>query len=78
MAEAIGPVLVEATFENMDDLCAAEKCLISPDQVRRVIVADVLVDPNAAYLSVPARIIRQTCRSCTPYMTSTLRHVRGT
>ena len=55
----MGRVLVEATFENLEDLLAAEKGLISSDQVRRVIVADALVDPDAAYLSVPARIIGQ-------------------
>jgi hypothetical protein len=55
----MGRVLVEATIENGEDLWAAEKSLISSDQVRRVTVADALVDPDAAYLSVPARIIRQ-------------------
>jgi hypothetical protein len=42
-------VLVEATFENREDLWAVEKSLISPDQVRRLTVADALVDTGALY-----------------------------
>jgi hypothetical protein len=59
VADAMGPVLVEATLGNLEDLWAAEQGRVSPDRVRRVTAADALVDPEAAYLSVPARIIRQ-------------------
>ncbi|MBU4271067.1 MAG: retroviral-like aspartic protease family protein [Planctomycetes bacterium] len=57
--ETMGRVLTEAVFENREDLWAAEKSLISPDQVRRVKVSDALVDTGATYLSMPARLIRQ-------------------
>ncbi len=57
--ETMGRVTVNAVFENREDLWAVEKALISPDQVRRVTVADALVDTGATYLSMPTRLIRQ-------------------
>jgi predicted aspartyl protease len=57
--ETMGRVTVSAMFENREDLWAVEKALISPDQVRRVTVADALVDTGATYLSMPTRLIRQ-------------------
>jgi hypothetical protein len=57
--ETMGRVLTEATFENREDLWAAEKGLITPDQVRRVTVTDALGDTGATHLSMPTRLIRQ-------------------
>jgi predicted aspartyl protease len=57
--ETIGRVLVEATFENRDDLAAAKEGRISADRVRRVAVTDALVDTGATYLSIPSRMIAQ-------------------
>ncbi len=57
--DTMGRVLVEATFENREELWAVERALISPDQVRRVTVADAFVDTGATYLSMPTRLIRQ-------------------
>jgi predicted aspartyl protease len=57
--QTMGRVLTEATFENCEDLWAADKSLISADQVRRVTVTDALVDTGATYLSMPTLLIRQ-------------------
>ncbi len=57
--ETMGRVLTEVTFENLEDVWACEKGLISSDQVRRVVVGDALVDTGATYLSIPTRLIRQ-------------------
>jgi predicted aspartyl protease len=43
----------------MEDLWAAKRGLITPDQVRRVTVTDALVDTGATMLSLPASLIRQ-------------------
>ena len=55
----MGRVLVEATLESLKDLWALEQGLITPDQVRRIIVPDALVDTGATMLSLPTRMIRQ-------------------
>jgi len=57
--ETMGRVLTEATIENMEDLWAAKRGLIPPEQIRRVVVSDALVDTGATLLSLPTRIIRQ-------------------
>jgi predicted aspartyl protease len=59
VTETMGRVLTEATFENREDLWAAEKGLIAPDRVRRVTVGDALVDTGATHLSMPTSMIRQ-------------------
>jgi predicted aspartyl protease len=55
----MGRVLVEAILESLEDLWALKKGLITPDQVRRIIVPDALVDTGATMLSLPTRMIRQ-------------------
>jgi len=54
----IGKVLVTATVENLNDLFAVGKGLLSGDQVRRVDVADALIDTGATGLLVPSRFVR--------------------
>ena len=55
----MGRVLTEATIENVGDLYAVERGALRPDQVRRVVVPDALVDTGATILSLPTRLIRQ-------------------
>jgi len=55
----MGRVLVEAMLESLKDLWALEQGLIKPDQVRRIIVPDALVDTGATMLSLPTCMIRQ-------------------
>jgi predicted aspartyl protease len=58
-ASTMGRVLTEATIENLEDLWAAKRGLLPPDQVRRVVVTDALVDTGATLLSMPTRLISQ-------------------
>src|SRR5262245_53917683 len=58
-SEDMGRVLTEATIENLEDLWAVRKGLLSPDQVRRVTVTDALVDTGASTLALPTRLIQQ-------------------
>jgi predicted aspartyl protease len=55
----MGRVLTEATFENLQDLWAAKRGLIPPDQVRRLTISDALVDSGATLLSLPTHMIKQ-------------------
>jgi predicted aspartyl protease len=55
----MGKVLVTATIENLDDIFAVRKKLLSEEQVRRVEVADALVDTGATGLLLPSRFIAQ-------------------
>ncbi|MHB1423991.1 MAG: aspartyl protease family protein [Gemmataceae bacterium] len=55
----MGKVLVKAKIENLDDLFGVRKGLVSDDQVRRVEVADALVDTGATGLLLPSRSIAQ-------------------
>lgn len=57
--DTMGRVLVEAIIESLEDLWAVKKGLIKPDQVRRIVVPDALVDTGATMLSLPTRMIRQ-------------------
>jgi predicted aspartyl protease len=57
--ETMDRVLTEATLENITDLSDAERGYIPADQVRRVTVADALVDTGATLLSLPTRLIQQ-------------------
>ena len=54
-----GRVLTEATFENAGDLWAVQRGFIPAEQVRRVEIADALVDTGATLLSLPTRLIRE-------------------
>jgi predicted aspartyl protease len=53
----MGKVLVTAKIESMEDLYAAKKGLIKPEEVRTVEVTDALVDTGATILSIPRRYI---------------------
>ena len=55
----MGRVLTEVTIENVKDLYSVELGIILPDQVRKIVVADALVDTGATLLSVPTRLIQQ-------------------
>jgi predicted aspartyl protease len=57
--DTMGRVMTEATIENLEDLWAAKRGLISDAQVRRVALTDALVDTGATLLSLPTRLIRQ-------------------
>jgi predicted aspartyl protease len=57
--DTLARVLTEATIENLKDLWAAEQGLRTGDQVRRLSVADALVDTGATLLSLPTRLIQQ-------------------
>jgi predicted aspartyl protease len=56
--ETMGRVLTEATIENLQDLWAVKQGLKTPDQARRVVVPDALVDTGATLLSLPTRLIQ--------------------
>src|SRR5262249_22415663 len=58
-AETMGRVTVEATVENLQDLWDAQRGMMPPDQVRRVMVPDALVDTGATLLSLPTQLIQQ-------------------
>jgi len=55
----MGRVVTEATIENLEDLWRERRGTCPPDQVRRVMVSDALVDTGATLLSLPSRLIRQ-------------------
>jgi predicted aspartyl protease len=55
----MGRVTTEAVIENFEDLYAVRRGVLRPDQVRRVVVRDALVDTGATLLSLPTRLIRQ-------------------
>jgi predicted aspartyl protease len=57
--ETMGRVLTEATIENLSDLYLAHRGVQPPEQVRRVVVPDALVDTGATLLSMPTSLIRQ-------------------
>ncbi len=55
----MGRVLTEVTIENVKDLYSVELGIIMPDQVRKLSIADALVDTGATLLSIPTRLIQQ-------------------
>src|SRR3954452_829875 len=57
--DTMGRVLTEATIENLEDLWAVKRGLLPPDQVRRLVVPDALVDTEATLLSLPTRLVQQ-------------------
>ncbi len=58
-ADLMGRVTVEATVESLEDLWAAEQGMIPPDEIRRVVISDALVDSGATLLSLPRRHIER-------------------
>jgi predicted aspartyl protease len=59
MESTMGRVTTEATIESLKDMWAAEQGQIRPEQARKVVVPDALVDSGATLLSVPTRLIQQ-------------------
>src|SRR5262245_60596992 len=59
MEQTMGKVIVSATIENLRDLYQASDGKLKPEEVRRVEVADALVDTGATLLSLPRRYITQ-------------------
>jgi predicted aspartyl protease len=57
--DAMGRVLTAVRIENSEDLWAAKRGLIGPEEVRTLEVDDALVDSGATLLSVPTRLIRE-------------------
>jgi clan AA aspartic protease len=55
----MGRVLTEATLENLEDLWAVKRGLLTAEQVRQITVPDALVDTGATLLSIPTRLIQQ-------------------
>jgi len=55
----MGRVLTEATIENLEDLWAAKNGYLAPDEVRRVVVHEALVDTGATQLCLPKSMIAQ-------------------
>ena len=55
----MGRVLTEVKLENLKDLWDAKKGLLTDSQVRRVVVADALVDTGASTLSLPTSLIKK-------------------
>src|SRR5438045_2729043 len=57
--EVMGRVLTEATIENQEDLWAVKRGLLKAEEVRRITVADALVDTGATLFSLPTHFIKQ-------------------
>ena len=55
----VGRVVTPVVIENLADQIRANDGLLKPDQIRRLEVADALVDTDASFLSLPTRLIRQ-------------------
>jgi clan AA aspartic protease len=72
---SMGRVTVRATIENAYDLRDAQRGLLTADHVRRLEVADALVDTGATTLSVPKRLIEQL--GLTPFRARRVRTSSG-
>ena len=59
METLMGRVLTAATVENLGDLWDAERGRITVNDVRRIEIADALVDTGATTLALPTRMIHQ-------------------
>lgn len=55
----VGKVVTTAKIENVEDLFAVKKGMLSPEQVRSVEVPDAVVDTGATMLSLPGRLIAE-------------------
>jgi predicted aspartyl protease len=59
MEKIMGRVTTEATVENLQDVWDAQRGLIPPEQARRLVIPDALVDSGATLLSLPTHLIQQ-------------------
>lgn len=57
--DEMGRVVTGATIENLQDLWDAERGMLSAEMVRKVQVADALVDTGTTGLSLPTRFVQQ-------------------
>lgn len=57
--DTMGRVLTEATIESLQDTWAVRQGLKPPEEVRRIVVSDALVDTGATTLALPTRLIEQ-------------------
>ena len=55
----MGRVLAAIKAENLEDLFAAKRGLIRPNEVRTIQVKEALVDTGATILSLPTRLIEE-------------------
>ena len=55
----MGRVVIEVLIENLKDLWAVERGLLTVEQARRIVVQDALVDTGATLLSVPTPLLHQ-------------------
>ncbi len=55
----MGRVRTEVTVENLGDLWAVERGYAAPEQARRIIVKEALVDTGVTTLALPTRLIHQ-------------------
>jgi hypothetical protein len=55
----MGRVLVEAVVENLQDIWDERRGMLPPEKVRRVTIADALVDTEATTLALPKRHINE-------------------
>jgi len=57
--DQMGRVVAEVMVENLKDLWDAERDIRKPEDVRRVVVTDALVDSGATTLALPSKLIRE-------------------
>ena len=55
----MGRVSVQAIVESFEVLWDVERGLLAADRVRRLVVADALVDTGATFLALPTTMIQQ-------------------
>ena len=55
----MGRVVIEVLIENLEDLWAVKRGLLTSDQARRIVVQDALVDTGATLLSLPTPLLTQ-------------------
>jgi hypothetical protein len=55
----MGKVIVSAKIENLEDLYAVHRGVLTPDKVRTLDVNDALVDTGAIGLMIPTRLLPQ-------------------
>ncbi len=55
----MGRITARVTIENLEDVWALRKGKINSEQVRRIEVADALIDTGAVAFSLPTRLIKE-------------------
>ena len=62
--QEMGRVTTEATIESAEDLWKSKNGQLAEDKVRKLVIADALVDTGAMLLSIPTRLIQQLGLAC--------------